>query len=164
MQTRQPAYSKDRSRDWTRRTLASLPDEREETQLLPDAFDKLLAGHGLSLEDLTKVLTVEHLHHLILNQTVEGTDIRHHTGHRINGAMDRHEAVPFATLIAVLHRRERVTSRDAGDVEPGRRRHFGVQVFILIQPNRVERPDVFLRIQLGSRGHVPGFPTWESGP
>ena len=117
--------------------------------MLPDVFDQLLAGHGLSPEGLTKVMTVERLHHLFLDQTVEGPDIGHHPGHRINGAMDRDETVPLATLIAVLHRRERVASRDAGDVEPGRRSHLGIQVFILVQSNRMERPDVFLRFQLG---------------
>ena len=95
-----------------------------------------------------KFLTAERLHHLFLDQTVEDTDIRHHTGHWINGAMDRHKAVPFGTLPAILQPRERVTARDAGDVEPGRR-HISIQIFILIQPNRVERADGFLPIQLG---------------
>ncbi|TKS63425.1 MAG: hypothetical protein EWM73_01450 [Nitrospira sp.] len=115
----------------------------------PDVFNQLLAGHGLSPENPTKLLTVERLHHLFLNQTVEVTDIRHHTGHGINGAMDRHEAVPLGAWVAILHRCERVTARDAGNVEPARCRHISVQIFILIQPNRVERTDGFLRIQLG---------------
>ena len=71
-------------------------------------FDQLLAGHGLSPEGLTRVMTVERLHNLFLDQTVEGTDIRHHTGNGVNGAMDRHEAVPLGALVAILQDRKSV--------------------------------------------------------
>ena len=75
--------------------------------MLPDMLDQLLAGHDLSPEDLTKVLMVKGLHDFPLDQTVERPDVGDHAGHGINGTMDRHKAVPLASLIAILHRRKR---------------------------------------------------------
>src|SRR6185295_19492450 len=90
------------------------PRRERRDQLPPDVFGQLLAGHGVSPKDPTKVMTVKRLNDSFLDQPVEGTNVRDHTGHGINGAMDRHEAVPLGTWAAILHRRERVASRDTG--------------------------------------------------
>ncbi len=61
--------------------------------------------------------------------------------------MDGDETIPLAALIAFLYRRKRIAACDTGDIQPAFRRDFSVEIFVLAEPERVERPDVLLRFK-----------------
>ena len=95
-------------------------------------LDQLLAGHDLSPKSFPKIMTIERLHHLLLDQAVEGPDVGHHARHGINSSMDRDETIPLAALVATLHRCKRIPSGHTGGVEPGHGSHLSIKVFVFV--------------------------------
>ena len=117
-------------------------------QRTPNAFDELLAGRTRSSEDFSQVLMVEHPDDLVLHEMIQRTDIGDHPGDLVNRPMDGDETVPLAALIAFLHGRKRIAPRHVGNILTALRRHIGIQIFVFIQPDGMERADVFVMSNL----------------
>ncbi len=72
--------------------------------------------------------------------------------------MNRHETIPLPSLMNVLNRRERIAPGDARGVQPAGAGHICIQVFVFVQPDRMESADIPLMLKLAPEdaGDVPG--------